>query len=169
MPPNSQTGAAPFTGGCQCGAVRFAVGRLGRGSICHCRMCQKAFGGFFGPLISSYDVTWTRGAPTYFESSDKIRRGFCNRCGTPLTYEEIGRPPEQQVEIAIGAFDDPTVAAPVIQVNLTDKLPFFDGLTSLPIRTEYSAGWLEFMETLVSHQHPDHDTDTWPPQGGFSA
>ncbi len=42
MPPSE----APFTGGCQCGAVRFAVGRLGRASICHCRMCQKAFGGF---------------------------------------------------------------------------------------------------------------------------
>ena len=40
-------------GGCQCGAVRFSVGRLGRGSICHCRMCQKAFGSFFGPRAIS--------------------------------------------------------------------------------------------------------------------
>ncbi|HET7714155.1 MAG TPA: GFA family protein, partial [Bauldia sp.] len=31
-----------FTGGCQCGAVRFRVAALGRASICHCRMCQKA-------------------------------------------------------------------------------------------------------------------------------
>ena len=31
------------TGGCQCGAVRFRIeGALGRASICHCRMCQKA-------------------------------------------------------------------------------------------------------------------------------
>ena len=81
--------------------------------------------------------------------------------------EEIERPLDQQVEIAIGAFDDPTVAAPVIQVNMNDKQPFFDGLTSLPVRTEYSAGWQEFMATLVSHQHPDHDTETWPPEGGF--
>jgi hypothetical protein len=35
------------SGGCQCGAVRFRVdGELGRASICHCRMCQKAFGAF---------------------------------------------------------------------------------------------------------------------------
>jgi hypothetical protein len=169
MPQNSTTHEAPFTGGCQCGAVRFAVGRLGRGSICHCRMCQKAFGSFFGPLVTSFDVTWTRGEPKYFESSDKIRRGFCANCGTPLTYEEIGRPPEQQVEIAIGAFDDPTVAAPVIQVNMADKLPFFDGLAALPVRTEYSPGWHEFMASLVSHQHPDHDTQTWPPKDGFPA
>lgn len=165
MPPSEP----PFTGGCQCGAVRFSVGRLGRGSICHCRMCQKAFGGFFGPLATGYDVTWTRGAPKYFLSSDRIRRGFCAACGTPLTYEEVDRPPEQQVEIAIGAFDDPTVAAPAIQVNLADKLPFFDSLAALPVRTEYAPGWLAFMAELNSHQHPDHDTDTWPPKDGFSA
>ena len=156
-----------LTGGCQCGAVRFRVGRVGRATICHCRMCQKAFGSFFGPLVSSFDVVWTRGGPKYFESSDKIKRGFCAACGTPLTYEEIDRPPEQQVEIAIGAFDDPTQVAPVQQVNPRDKLPFFDTLTELPTRTEYSEGWLEFMETLHSHQHPDHDTEVWPPAGGF--
>jgi len=158
-----------LTGGCQCGAVRFRVGRVGRATICHCRMCQKAFGGFFGPLVSSYDVVWTRGGPKYFDSSDKIKRGFCGDCGTPLTYEEIDRPPEQQVEIAIGAFDDPSRIAPVQQVNPRDKLPFFDTLTALPTRTEYSEGWMEFMETLESHQHPDHDTETWPPAGGFRA
>lgn len=157
--------ASPLTGGCQCGAVRFRIGRLGRATICHCRMCQKAFGSLFGPLVSAFDVEWTRGEPKYFESSDKIKRGFCGHCGTPLTYEEIGRPPEQQIEIAIGAFDDPTRAAPVLQVNLNDKLPFFDGLTSLPVRTQYSEGWIEFMEGLTSYQHPDHDTAQWTPHG----
>ncbi|RVQ04591.1 GFA family protein, partial [Sinorhizobium meliloti] len=30
-----------FTGGCQCGAVRYrAEGTLGDPHICHCRMCQ---------------------------------------------------------------------------------------------------------------------------------
>ncbi len=41
------------TGGCQCGAVRFRIkGALGRPSICHCRMCQKQFGSFFGALVT---------------------------------------------------------------------------------------------------------------------
>ena len=32
-----------YTGGCQCGAVRFRVaGPLRHASICNCRMCQKA-------------------------------------------------------------------------------------------------------------------------------
>ena len=42
-----------YSGGCQCGAVRFRVeGALGDASVCHCRMCQKANGSFYMPLVS---------------------------------------------------------------------------------------------------------------------
>lgn len=152
----------PLTGGCQCGAVRFRAGRLGRPSICHCRMCQKAFGAFYGPLVTGHDVVWTRGSPKRFRSSNKISRGFCGDCGTPLTYEYEGG-----IELAIGAFDDPTVAAPVVQVNPADKLPFVDTLADLPWRDDATepAG-AAFMADIVSHQHPDHDTPAWPPAGG---
>ena len=45
--------APRYSGGCQCGAVRFRVeGALGDASICHCRMCQKASGNFYQPLVS---------------------------------------------------------------------------------------------------------------------
>lgn len=154
--------ADALTGGCQCGAVRFRVTQVGRATICHCRMCQKAFGSFFGPLVTAQDMVWTRGQPKRFRSSDAVSRGFCAECGTPLTYEVDGHAPE----LAIGAFDDPSQVAPVMQVNPTDKLGFFDGLTALPTRTEYPQEWLDFMATLHSHQHPDHDTADWPPVGG---
>ena len=37
-----------MTGGCQCGAVRYALmSEPTHASICHCRMCQKAFGNYF--------------------------------------------------------------------------------------------------------------------------
>jgi hypothetical protein len=68
------------------------------------------------------------------------------------------------LELAIGAFDDPTVAAPVIQVNLADKLPFFDDLTGLPGRVEIDPEWADFLAGIHSNQHPDHDTDDWPPK-----
>ena len=104
-----------IAGGCQCGAVRFACEALGRASICHCRMCQKAFGGFYGPLVTARGLTWTRGAPGWFNSSNKVRRGFCAACGTPLAYDWGG-----DMEIAIGALDNPELAPPAIQVNPAD-------------------------------------------------
>jgi hypothetical protein len=157
MPPSKSREAQ--TGGCQCGAVRFRVRLLGRGSICHCRMCQKAFGGFFGPLVTAHDAVWTRGQPKWFQSSNSARRGFCADCGTPLAYEtKFG------LELAIGAFDDPEVAAPRIQVNPHDKVSFVDGLSRLPWR-ENDADWRDFMAGIHSNQHPDHDTADWPPKG----
>ena len=149
----------PFTGGCQCGVVRFACESLGRASLCHCRMCQKAFGSYFAPLASAEGLTWTRGAPKHFQSSNVLRRGFGSDCGTPLTYEYPGG-----VELALGALDDPAALPPVIQMGLESRMPFFADLAGLPTRTpaeqENVAG---FYASVVSHQHPDHDTDAWPP------
>ena len=148
-----------LTGGCQCGSVRFRAERLGRGSICHCRMCQKQFGSFYGPFISAYGVVWTRDEPKLFRSSNKASRGFCANCGTPLTYEEDG---SGIVELAMGAFDDPTVAAPVMQVNPNDKLPFVDGLPGLRTRAPGDEPQRDaFLASVVSYQHPDQDTETW--------
>jgi hypothetical protein len=154
--------ATAHTGGCQCGAVRFAAASLGRASICHCRMCQKAFGNICGPLVTAKGLTWTRGAPKHFQSSNRVRRGFCADCGTPLTYEYDGA-----VELAIAAFDRPGEIAPVIQLSCETRLPWFDTLHQLPTRSEAEAVKVaDFYASIVSHQHPDHDTSTWPPSHG---
>ena len=143
-----------YTGGCQCGAIRFRAQSVGRASICHCRMCQKAFGAFYGPFVTAHGLEWTRGGPKHFVSSSLVNRGFCGDCGTPLTYEWEGR----EAEIAIGAFDEPSRIAPVIQVNPADKLPFVDGLPALPERPAQASDFAG----IVSYQHPDHDTAEWP-------
>jgi hypothetical protein len=153
--------ASPFTGGCQCGAVRFRAQSLGRASICHCRMCQKALGNFYAPFVGAHGLEWTRGAPKHFASSNLARRGFCAECGTPLTYETKG-----EVELAIGALDTPALAAPTIQVNPADKQPFVDELAALPTRPDGAEPEMEeFKVSVVSYQHPDHDTAEWLPQG----
>src|SRR5262249_33984273 len=94
-------------------------------------------------------------------SSDKAQRGFCVECGTPLTFEPGG-----PIEIAVGAFDDPSAVAPTIQVNPADKVSFFDGLCALPTRKDGTEPQAEaFKAAVVSFQHPDHDTTQWPPRG----
>lgn len=147
---------AGFSGGCQCGAVRFHAGKLGRPSICHCRMCQKQFGNFFGALVGADQahLTWTRGQPKLFRSSAKIHRGFCEKCGTPLTYHHAGG-----VELAIGAFDTPELLEPQVQVNVEHRLPWIEHLFEK--RTVQQS---VDESTIVSFQHPDHDTEVWPPK-----
>ncbi len=141
----------PHSGGCQCGAVRYRIAELGRATICHCRMCQKAFGSFFGPLVTARGIEWTRGALATWASSNKVKRGFCAQCGTPLSYDWGG-----ELEIAIGTLDNPEVAAPVLQVNPADRLSYFASLHSLPVR-ENSPEANAFMAGIVNNQHPDHD------------
>lgn len=144
--------ATPLTGGCQCGAVRFrAGGQLGRASICHCRMCQKAFAGPFGALVTVAvaDLVWTRGAPAHFQSSDRVRRGFCAACGTPLTFEWSA----DQIDLAVFAFDDPSRVEPVVQLAVEGRPAWMDHLADMPVRPPLGPSG-----PVVSHQHPDHDT-----------
>lgn len=151
------------TGGCQCGAVRFRVeGELGEPSVCHCRMCQKAFGGFYAPLVSTRGakLTWTRGQPSHFKSSNFVERGFCEKCGTPLTYEA-----PDGIALAIGAFDRPESLAPRVQFGVEGKLPYADSIPALPNRQTFEdIEAAPFLDKIVSYQHPDYDTDEWPPK-----
>jgi hypothetical protein len=146
------------TGGCQCGAVRFRVEAVGEVSICHCRMCQKALGGVFGPYAEAKGLVWTRGERKRFQSSNKIWRGFCGDCGTPLTFEHIGG----LVSIAIGAFDQPASLRPVEQLDSPARLPWFEDLAGLPNHPTDEPRAAAYLAGIVSYQHPDHDTETWP-------
>ncbi len=125
------------TGGCQCGRIRYEItGPLFNPHICHCRMCQRAFGNFFAALVSikREHITWPKGEPDAFQSSSIIRRGFCSACGTPLTYanDEAGH-----LSVSIGSLDDPSIAVPEAQYGCEGRLPAFEHLHELPAsRTE---------------------------------
>jgi len=154
------------TGGCQCGAVRYRLeGPLERATICHCRMCQKAFGSFFAPLVGIRldDFTLTRGELARFRSSDFVERGFCAACGTPLSFYEIG---SGKIDVSIGSLDDPTVAKPVLQYGVESRMPWFGELAGLPTQTTAEGEGEAHLGEIAAtnHQHPDHDTAVWPPQ-----
>ncbi len=145
-----------MTGGCQCGAVRFRVrGEASHAGICHCRMCQKAFGSFYAPLVTVDEAVWTRGQPARFRSSSIAQRGFCRDCGTPLTYE----PDDGKPELAIGAFDEPANLKPEIQVGLESRLPWLSELDALPTHNAPDGDAGAAGRTgMRSFQHPDYDT-----------
>jgi hypothetical protein len=148
-----------LTGGCQCGAVRFAVyaEKPVRIGLCHCRMCQKAVA---GPFISLADVrhedfAWTRGKPATFRSSSIAERDFCAACGTPLSYRQIGGP---NIELTTGSFDHPELVIPTYATGRESHLPWTHFIGELPGRTTAEASGAKEPTRIVSHQHPDHDT-----------
>ena len=111
-----------LTGGCQCGAIRFAVKAAPvKISICHCRMCQKASGAPFASFadIDREDFAWTKGKPAAFRSSSIAERDFCSACGTPLSFRRIDGP---RIEIMTGTFDRPDRVVPTRQFGTESRL-----------------------------------------------
>jgi hypothetical protein len=154
-----------LAGGCQCGAVRYVLHEQPDDPhICHCRMCQKAFGSFFAPLtgvsLDKFEVT--RGALAIFMSSDETERGFCRDCGTPLTFHYVGR---RRIAVSIGSLDEPAGIRPGRQYGIEARMPWFGDLAGLPgdNTTEQDAPALAAAIAASNHQHPDHDTEVWPP------
>ena len=146
-----------LTGGCQCGAVRFAVsGAPAKISICHCRMCQKATGAPFASFadIERGDFAWTRGKPAAFRSSSIAERDFCAACGTPLSFRRIDGP---KIEIMTGTFDRPDRMVPIQQFGTEARLGWVVAIANLPSQTTLQNYGPDKMATITSHQHPDHD------------
>ena len=146
-----------LTGGCQCGAVRFAVSAApAKISICHCRMCQKASGAPFASYadIEKGDFAWTKGTPSAFRSSSIAMRDFCAACGTPLSFRRIG---SSKIEIMTGAFDRPDRVVPTLQFGTESRLGWVGTIVNLPSKTTLRNYGPEKLGEIVSHQHPDHD------------
>ena len=156
-----------ITGGCQCGAVRYSTPSLhDNAHLCHCRMCQKAVGSFFAPLVgtSRTALTWTRGKPAVFRSSEHVERGFCAACGTPLFYNDLTR---ERINLTIGSLDHPDRVKPKGHDGIEGRMPWFSELSTMSDFGETEAGesaeWAAAIKR-TSRQHPDHDTDQWPPE-----
>ena len=158
--------AEEITGGCQCGAVRYRVEtELGNPHLCHCRMCQKAAGNYFMPLAGAprEAVVVTRGEPGWFHSSDIVRRGFCRNCGTPLFFDPLD---SEHMLVTLGSLDDPSRYIPVSEDSVESRVPFvaeWTGLRQKVSENDFSPEELKAIRDS-NRQHPDHDTDRWPPE-----
>ncbi len=121
-----------YAGGCFCGAVRYQVSGAPRTvCYCHCESCRRAAG--------SPAVAWatfgregfrvTRGAVAELNSSPRVVRGFCARCGSCLTYFHEARGAE--IDVTLATLDDAARLAPQKHGGVADKLPWVridDGL-----------------------------------------
>jgi hypothetical protein len=136
----------PVAGGCLCGAVRYESKEPPiRGYICHCTMCRKNYGGFFGATVrfpgSAFELT--KGELKSHAASKFAKRCFCADCGTPVAYFYAGN---SDVWIYVGSLDHPeewpmTKEAswgPSEHVYVDEKIPWYEISDGLPQRTSAS-------------------------------
>lgn len=122
-----------YEGGCLCGAVRYrAAAAPLLVEYCHCGMCRRGGG---APVVvwadfAAGDFTFVRGAPTQYESSPGILRGFCGRCGSTLTFQRGAAPPK--ISVTVGTMDDPQALAPRQHIFAEDALPWLHLDDDLP-------------------------------------
>lgn len=111
-------------GGCMCGNVRYRLhGPFTYSAHCHCRSCQRAIGAGFATwsAVAPENFEVIKGTITIYHSSPGVQRGFCDGCGTSLTYTG-----EDWTDTAVlsATLDDPGEAVPTSNVYLDHKQPW---------------------------------------------
>ena len=127
-----------YTGGCACGAVRFATEATPVVELhCHCRDCQRRSGTGHGSYITfprRSEVTLTGTAREWLLAGDsgaeKVH-GFCPTCGTPVWLTFPAAP--ELIAVHAGGLDDPALFRPAIATYVVRR-PAWDvidlGLTT---------------------------------------
>lgn len=121
------------TGRCLCGDIRFAYsGTPIKVLHCHCESCRRHTSGPIATFVCVPKETtrFTGVEPQVYASSPGVRRSFCGRCGSPIAYESDRNP--QQIDLYIGALDDPAAVAPTYHVHTAEQLPWFETADALP-------------------------------------
>lgn len=125
-----------LTGRCLCGGVHYRGGApLHPPTFCHCESCRRAAGAHVIAWVTvpADSFGYSGDIPVEFASSPGVRRTFCGRCGTPLTYRRAGRPGE--IDITVATLDRAAAFAPLDHIWMEDALPWDrpgDGLPQHP-------------------------------------
>lgn len=105
-----------ITGGCLCGAVRYAIDAAPISvRTCWCRLCQYlgAGSGTINVVFPSAAVRSegeTRDYRSVADSGNVMHRHFCACCGTPLFSAAEVRP--HLIIVRAGTLDDPEIGRP---------------------------------------------------------
>lgn len=119
-------------GSCLCGAVTWrADGPLLWAALCHCASCRRAasadYVSWFG--VPRAGVFW-EGPRALYASSPGVSRGFCQTCGSPLSYETESYPDETHLIAA--TLSAPERYRPTAHIFWAERLPWVTAADDLP-------------------------------------
>ena len=124
-------------GSCDCQGVVFElIGELRDVVFCHCSQCRKTSGHYWAAtqvpkvnlnLINATSLSW-------YDSSDKARRGFCSVCGSSMFYERKGI---DKISVSAGSLEIPTSLDRMRHIYVASKGDYYDISDDLPQFEEY--------------------------------
>ena len=114
---------------CLCGAVRLEIaGKLQKQpEACHCTQCRKQSGHFFAAVNVRKKELTVQGEDkvSWYQSSEKVRRGFCSVCGSALFWDPVIEG-YQYTAVLMGVFDTPTGVRIAKHTFVGDKGDYYD-------------------------------------------
>jgi len=120
-------------GGCLCGKIRYQIeGDPFDSDYCHCRICQRQTG---APVSAWMDfkkeqIKLLDGNVKEFESSKNVRRGFCENCGSTLSFRDIMHP--DYLTLSITSLDDPNTFSPKYHIYVDSAVKWHSIIDEYP-------------------------------------
>ncbi len=112
--------------------MRFVVtGDLKAPDACHCSQCRRVSGHFWASTDVPDDRLTITGEDhvRWFQSSARVKRGFCTTCGSALFWKPIRQP---RTAVAMGAFDQPTRTELEMHIFVADKGDYYGIADDVP-------------------------------------
>ncbi|MDX1711141.1 MAG: GFA family protein [Rhodovibrionaceae bacterium] len=123
-------------GHCLCGDVVFEYSgpEIWCGH-CHCESCRRATASGFTTFVGvpSEACRFSARQPRAYVSSEGVRRTFCGRCGTPISYESRRFPGE--IHLYAANLERPEDVRPAFHVHTAEQL-----------------GWIALDDALPRHE-----------------
>lgn len=119
-------------GSCLCGAVRVEIeGDLPKPNVCHCSQCRKQSGHNWASTDVLPDRLKVEGKEhvRWYQSSEKVRRGFCKTCGSFLFWDADTL---ENIAVAMGVFDGATGTTLSGHIFVADKGDYYEIADGLP-------------------------------------
>lgn len=133
---------AIFSGRCLCGGVAFeAAGDSLEADACHCAQCRRWSGHYWASVnapLASFKVTSGAEKIRWHRSSDAVRRGFCESCGSALFWHpDRNSEHAHMISISAGSLDPPTQLKLTKHIFVRSKGDYYAIADGLPQKEEF--------------------------------
>ena len=125
---------------CLCGGIQFeTIGYHRNVHNCHCIQCMKTHGHHAAyTAVDEQNIKFIKKRTLkWFRSSNKGKRGFCNKCGASIFFKSIG---DKDIHVSAGMFNRSVRLKTTMNIFVKDKLDYYKLEQHIPKFKRYPKG-----------------------------